>query len=93
MPDESFRRRIWQGAVPPEAPVAANIDWDFLARQFKVSGGNIKNSVVAAAFLAAGEDEPIGMSHFIRGMRREYQKLGRMVTDVEFGPYATYLQP
>ncbi len=92
MPDESFRQRIWQGAVPPEAPVSGDIDWEFLARQFKVSGGNIKNAVVAGAFLAAGEGQAIGMSHLIRGMRREYQKLGRMVTDIEFGPYVTYLQ-
>ncbi len=92
MPDEPFRRRIWEGAVPAEAPLATDIDWDFLARQFKVSGGNIKNAVVAGAFLAAGEGGPIAMSHLIRGMRREYQKLGRMVTEAEFGKYSTLLQ-
>jgi len=92
MPDEQHRRRIWQGSVPPEAPLQDDIDWDFLARQFKVSGGNIKNAVVAAAFLAVADDRPIGMEHFVRGVRREYQKLGRMVTDAEFGPYSSLLR-
>jgi SpoVK/Ycf46/Vps4 family AAA+-type ATPase len=92
MPDEPFRKRIWEGAIPPEAPLGEDIDWDFLARQFKVSGGNIKNAVVAGAFLAAGEGRPIEMSHLVRGMRREYQKLGRMVTDAEFGKYSALFQ-
>lgn len=92
MPDEAHRRRIWEGAIPAEAPVAGDVDWAFLARQFRVSGGNIRNAVVAAAFLAAGEDTPIAMQHFVRGIRREYQKLGRMVTEAEFGPYTTLLQ-
>ena len=29
----------------------------------------------------------LGMAHLIRGTRREFQKLGRMVTDGEFGEY------
>jgi SpoVK/Ycf46/Vps4 family AAA+-type ATPase len=90
MPNETHRRLIWQKAFPPEAPVAPDIDWDFLARQFKISGGNIKNSVIAAAFFAAAEDERIGMTHLVRGIRREYQKLGRMVTAAEFGGYASF---
>lgn len=92
MPDEAYRRRIWEGAIPPEAPLADDVDWAFLARQFRISGGNIRNAVVAAAFLAAGEERPIAMAHFIRGIRREYQKLGRMVTEAEFGPYTVLLQ-
>src|SRR5205807_9391686 len=39
-PDEPQRRQIWAGAFPPGAPVAG-LDLDFLARQFKVTGGII----------------------------------------------------
>ena len=88
MPDETQRRRIWRGTVPDAAPLAAEVDWDFLARQFKVSGGNIRNAVLAAAFLAAQDGTAIATSHLVRGLRREYQKLGRMISDAEFGPYA-----
>ena len=45
------------------------------------------NIVLAAAFLAAADGGPLGMSHMIRATRREFQKLGRMVTETEFGPH------
>ncbi len=87
MPDDDDRQRIWQTTMPASMPVSADIDIPFLARQFKIAGGNIRNIVLAAAFLAAAEGTPVGMSHCIRAVRREYQKLGRMVTDAEFGQY------
>lgn len=87
MPDEDDRRRIWRTTMPSTMPIDGDVDIEFLARQFKIAGGNIRNIVLAAAFLAASDGTGVGMSHFIRGVRREYQKLGRMVTDAEFGPY------
>ena len=65
-------------------PLAADVDLDFLARQFRVSGGNIKNIALLAAFLAAGEESPLAMRHLIRAARREYQKFGRLVTESDF---------
>ncbi|MCC7366415.1 MAG: ATP-binding protein [Dehalococcoidia bacterium] len=92
MPEEEDRRRIWEGTVPKETPLGDDVDFAFLARQFKIAGGNIRNIVLAAAFLAASESSDVRMSHFIRAVRREYQKLGRMVTDSEFGPYTGLLR-
>jgi hypothetical protein len=34
----------------------------------------------------------MSMAHLIRATRREYQKLGRMVTAAEFGPYVGLLR-
>ncbi|MFN8507107.1 MAG: ATP-binding protein [Dehalococcoidia bacterium] len=93
MPEEEDRLRIWKATIPPSLPVAADVDLAYLARQFKIAGGNIRNIVLAAAFMAAGEGETVCMGHFIRGVRREYQKLGRMVTDAEFGSYVGFLRP
>ena len=42
-------------AFGPPAPLAPDVDLAFLARQFKLSGGNIKNIALAAAFLAAAD--------------------------------------
>ena len=52
-PDEQQRRAIWERSFPPAAP-RDGIDLDFLARQFKVTGGVIRNVALTAAFLAAG---------------------------------------
>lgn len=92
MPEEPYRLRIWQSTIPPQLPLAPDIDLPFLARQFKISGGNIRNIVLAAAFLAAQEGGPMGMRHLIRATRREFQKLGRMVTEAEFGDHIAHLR-
>ncbi|MBK6662185.1 MAG: ATP-binding protein [Thermoflexaceae bacterium] len=93
MPEEEDRLRIWRATVPASLPVSPDVDFGFLARQFKIAGGNIRNIVLAAAFMGAGEGGEVHMGHFIRGVRREYQKLGRMVTDAEFGSYVGFLRP
>jgi AAA+ superfamily predicted ATPase len=86
-PEEPDRFRIWEKVFPPEAPLDADADLRFLARQFKLTGGNIRNIALLAAYLAAEEAVPIGMSQIIRSMKREYQKLGKLVTESDFGSY------
>jgi len=86
-PDEALRERIWRKHVPARAPVDANIDYGFLARQFKLAGGNIKNAVMTAAFLAASAGKKIGMAEMIRGVRAELQKQGKLVMKADFGKY------
>jgi hypothetical protein len=78
--------------MPAAVPLAEDVDFDFLARQFKIAGGNIRNIVLAAAFLAANEGDALGMRHMIRATRREFQKLGRMVTASEFGEHMGHLE-
>jgi hypothetical protein len=87
MPEEPDRRRLWERHLRPGLPRADDIDLDFLARAFKLSGGNIRNICLAAAFFAAAEDAPVSMGRLIRATEREYQKLGRLTHEAEFGPY------
>ena len=74
-------------------PRADDLDLDFLARSFELSGGHIRNVTLAAAFLAAAEGRPISMADLIRGTGREYRKLGRLVTASEFGPHTHLVAP
>ncbi len=86
-PDADLRERIWRGHFPKGAPVGTDIDFRFLAQNFKWPGGNIKNIVLSAAFLAAQESKSIGMSHLILATRAEYQKEGKLPVKTDFGPY------
>lgn len=86
-PEEEYRERIWHSLLPPELPRGEDVDFRFMARQFKLAGGNIKNVVVAAAFLAAAEERPLVMRHLILATKREYQKLGWMCGKADFGPW------
>jgi AAA+ superfamily predicted ATPase len=84
-PDEASRRRVWAGIWPVETPLATDVDLDALARQFKLSGGNIKNIALAAAFFAAEDGGLVTMAHLLQATRREYQKLGKVLSDTELG--------
>ncbi|MCW6006155.1 ATP-binding protein [Micromonospora sp. CPCC 205371] len=86
LPEEEQRRAIWSRSFPASAPVA-ELDIDFLARQFKISGGIIRNATLGAAFLAAEDGSPITMRHIALALKREFQKLGRLRTEVEFERY------
>ena len=88
-PDQADRLAIWKHHFPASAPVSNDIDFNFLAGQFNVAGGNIKNIVVNAAFLAAANSGVISMRQLVQATRREFQKIGRLCTDADFAPYHT----
>jgi len=87
IPEEADRHRIWQSIFPEEAPLRNDIDLSFLARQFKITGGNIKNIALGAAFLAADDGSFITMENLIRATKREYQKMGKLCTEGDFAHY------
>jgi hypothetical protein len=85
-PEREARLLIWQRSAPPELPLAPDVEWEELAERFKLSGGSIRNALVTAAFLAARDGRPVGMAHLLRGVRREFQKLGKLIDEDEFAP-------
>jgi len=89
-PDEAARAQIWQRQFPKQAPLAQPLDYPFLATQFKLSGGNIRNAALEAAFLAAhekGAEAHISMTHVIEAVKHEYQKQGKLVMKTDLGRY------
>ncbi|TMD63133.1 MAG: ATP-binding protein [Chloroflexi bacterium] len=84
LPEEPDRRLIWDALWPAALPRQGDVDLDRLAH-FRLPGGNIRNVVLAAAYLAATEGTAVGMRHLLHGVRREYQKLGKQLSDAELG--------
>jgi SpoVK/Ycf46/Vps4 family AAA+-type ATPase len=85
-PDEAQRLQIWQKSFPKDAPIE-DLDLPWLAKSFRITGGNIRNAATTAAFLAAEADRAIAMEDVVRGIDREFEKLGRLRTEADFGPY------
>jgi hypothetical protein len=75
LPGQPQRRRLWERALPAEAPLEA-IDWDWLAR-LELAGGTITVAAAGAAALAAAAHAPIGMAHLKAALAAEYRKLGQ----------------
>jgi len=80
-PDDKYRLRIWQTLFPSTVPRAPEVDLAVMARRFKLPGGNIRNIIVSAAFLAAADGGVVTMAHLLHGARREMQKMGRLVKE------------
>ena len=59
MPGVEERAQIWQLQIhPKKTPLAPDVDFQRLAEQYVVSGGDIKNAVIKAAAAAAAEPGP-----------------------------------
>ena len=86
-PEAEFRERIWRSLVPASAPMADDVDFGFLARQFELPGGNIRNVALVAALLAAQDGGMIRMEHFVQATARELQKMGKLPSRSEFRGY------
>jgi DNA polymerase III delta prime subunit len=92
-PGEQLRERIWRGHFPRADLCASDVDLPFLARQFKLTGGQIKNVVLAAAFRAAAASTRIHMLDILLAIKAELAKQGRLPTKVEFGRYFDVIEP
>ena len=88
MPDASMRLQMWQSMIPSRLPISDEIDFDFLAEQFELSGSMIKNTLIYASFLAAEAEMPIlTMEQILKGLSHELEKSGKKLSRDEYGEY------
>ena len=80
-PDESQREQIWRRIFPDDVPLQP-LDFARLAR-LNLTGGNIRNVALSAAFMAADAGRPVDASHVARAARAEYAKLEKPVPENE----------
>ena len=90
-PDPLQRQLLWDRCLGDRIPRAEDLDLDYCAESFEMSGGNIRSAVVGAAYLAAEAERPLQMSDLIGAIAREYRKMGRLCLEREFGPYMALL--
>ncbi|MEY9697580.1 AAA+ superfamily predicted ATPase [Bradyrhizobium diazoefficiens] len=82
-PEEEARLKIWKCVWPRETAVDRAVDFAALANRFRLSGGNISNVGLSAAFLAAEQARPVGMADILRATQREYAKVGKNLSIAE----------
>lgn len=89
LPDETMRRRLWSDALA--GIPAEHIQLDYLARQFQLSGAQIKNIALNAAYRAASDGGALRMEHLVQAVFQEFQKEGKVLLSSEFGEYGVML--
>jgi hypothetical protein len=82
-PDAQQRAEIWRRIFPQETPTEA-LDLTRLAA-LNLTGGNIRNVALAAAFLAADDGGAVTMAHLQRAAQSEHAKLERPFVEAEAG--------
>jgi hypothetical protein len=91
-PGPADRLRLWQRLSATQAPVAPDLDLPFLAEAFELTGGEIRNVLIAAAHAAARDGCDIGMGEIVRALAQELHKLGRPLRRQPFGPHFRHLR-
>ena len=89
-PDPDTREMLWRTTIPKDTPMGDDVDVRFLAERFEFVGGNIKNCILNAAFLAAadGVGDKVYMRHYLQAIKYEFVKTGKVFTRADFEPYA-----
>jgi hypothetical protein len=92
LPDGSAREKLWRGMFPPQAPLGDDVDFPFLAGQFTLAGGDIRNVVLSAAFSAAQAGSQICMRHIIPALARLMATKGKAPSPRDFKQYHVWIR-
>jgi hypothetical protein len=80
-PDAAQREAIWMRAFPIQTPTA-DLEPSRLAT-LNMTGGNIRNIALNAAFLAAESSESVSMAHLLQATQLEAAKIERPIAEME----------
>lgn len=80
-PDAAYRQRLWEAHFPPRTPMSTDVNFKVIAERYRLAGGNIRNVALAAAYLAAANGQVVTQEHLRNAIRREHQKMGRLLED------------
>ena len=92
MPSFEERHQLWLNNLPHDEWFVPELEIEFVAKQFHLSGGSIRNTAVAAAHLAAADARPIGNHHLAKAIFRELEKVGLSRSKADFGKFAKHLE-
>lgn len=96
IPGVEERRRIWKLVFPKEVDVS-DIDFQYLAKQFQLSGGNIRSIAFNACLRSAKTDQPeamgkVLMPDLLMAVKRELEKMSRTAGYELFGSYSDMIR-
>jgi AAA+ superfamily predicted ATPase len=80
-PDAEARSALWEKMFPKSAELAADVNYVELGARYEVSGGNIRNAAIRAAFLATAEGHSIDMDTIRRATLREAREMGLLIAE------------
>lgn len=86
-PNEECRKKLWKSMFPSKLPIDEPIDFDYLAKQFSISGSTIKQVALSASFIAANKKRGIIMQDIITALKEDSNKTGISLQARDLGIY------
>ncbi len=84
-PEPGLRLRLWNSILPESARCEEELDLEFFAEHFELSGSSIKEIMVNAAYLAASEHRGMANRDLVEAVKLNYAKYGKVLTKDDFG--------
>lgn len=78
-PNAAERLAIWQTLCPQEAPLARDVNFEALAERFELTGAQIKNALLRAAYRAAEAAKAIDQATLVAACEDECEAAGKVV--------------
>jgi SpoVK/Ycf46/Vps4 family AAA+-type ATPase len=78
-PDADARAALWSKVFPSSCRLAEDVSPELLGARFEMSGANIRNAALRAAFLAAAEGRAVDLEMVMQAAERECREMGLLV--------------
>ncbi|MBR1669884.1 MAG: ATP-binding protein [Butyrivibrio sp.] len=89
-PDEDTRLVLWKSILPKDVKLSKDIDFEYFAENFDMSGSEIKAVLYSAMYMAAAADKPLGNDDIVRSIQLRPENAGSFKYAGEFGKYSGY---
>ena len=90
-PDAETRLQLWKSILPKGVEFAKDIDLEFFAENFDMSGSEIKAVLYSAMYMAAAQDKPLGNDDIVRSIQLRPENSSSLKYSGEFGKYTGFL--
>ena len=90
-PDEEMRKLLWKDMLQNTALAGEDVWIENLAKQFELTGSNIKSIVRNALFMSFMEQRELRIEDVVKAIKVEFEKLGKIPNLSSFGMFFTYV--
>lgn len=83
-PPADVRLTLWKSMLPPQVEYEEELDLEFFAEHFELSGSSIKEILVNAAYMAAAEHRGLANRDLVEAVKLNYLKYEKLLTKEDF---------
>jgi SpoVK/Ycf46/Vps4 family AAA+-type ATPase len=91
-PTPQVRLDLWTTILPDQVPLEEELDFEFFAEKFELSGSSIKEILTNAAYIAAAKGRGMKNADIVESVKLNFAKHGKILNDEDFEYLAASLE-